>query len=46
VLLGALALKTQKVLHWDGPGMKVTNKVPEAQAIIDGSYRKGWELAV
>jgi predicted dehydrogenase len=46
VLLGALALRTQKVLKWDAAAGKVTNHVPEAQAIIDGSYRKGWELAV
>ena len=46
VLLGALALRTQKVLRWDAEAGKVTNNVPEAQAIIDGSYRKGWELAV
>ena len=46
VLLGALALRTGKVLKWDAAAGKVTNNVPEAQAIIDGSYRKGWELAV
>ena len=46
VLLGALALRTGKVLKWDAAGMKVANNVPEAQPLIDGSYRKGWELAV
>ena len=46
VLLGALALRTGKVLKWDAAGMKVANNVPEAQALIDGSYRKGWELPV
>ena len=46
VLLGALALRTGKVLKWDAANMKVTNNVPEAQAIIDGSYRKGWEVRV
>ena len=45
VLLGALALRTGKVIKWDAAGMKVANNVPEAQAIIDGSYRKGWEVA-
>jgi predicted dehydrogenase len=44
VLLGALALRTGKVIKWDAANMKVTNNVPEAQAIIDGSYRKGWEV--
>jgi len=46
VLLGALALRTGKVLKWDAAGMKVANNVPEAQPLIDGSYRKGWEVAV
>ncbi len=46
VLLGALALRTGKVLKWDAEGMKAANNVPEAQPFIDGSYRKGWELAV
>jgi hypothetical protein len=46
VLLGALALKTGKVLKWDAAAGKVTNNVPEAQPIIDGNSRKGWELAV
>jgi predicted dehydrogenase len=45
VLLGALALRTGKVLKWDAAGMKADN-VPAAQALIEGSYRKGWELAV
>ena len=45
VLLGALALRTGKVLKWDAEGMKAAN-VPAAQALIDGTYRKGWELAV
>ncbi len=45
VLLGALALRTGKAIKWDAAGMKVANNVPEAQAIIDGSYRKGWEVA-
>ncbi len=45
VLLGALALRTGKIMKWDAAGMTVTN-VPDAQSIIEGSYRKGWELAV
>jgi predicted dehydrogenase len=45
VLLGALALRTGKFLKWDAAAGKVSN-VPEAQALIDGSYRKGWELPV
>src|SRR5215212_6878910 len=34
VLLGALALRTGKVLKWDAANMRVTNNVPDAQAII------------
>jgi predicted dehydrogenase len=45
VLLGALALRTGKVLKWNHETATVSN-VPEAQGLIDGTYRKGWELAV
>ena len=45
VLLGTLALRTGKVVKWDAEGMKAAN-VPEAQPFIEGTYRKGWELAV
>jgi predicted dehydrogenase len=45
MLLGALAIRTRKVLKWDAEGMKVTN-VPAAQPFIEGTYREGWELPV
>jgi predicted dehydrogenase len=45
VLLTNLSLRTGKVVKWDPEGIKASN-VPEAQAIIEGSYRKGWELPV
>jgi hypothetical protein len=45
ILLGTLALRTGKVVKWDGPGMTATN-APEAQPFIEGSYRTGWELPV
>ena len=45
ILLGTLALRTGKVVKWDGPGMTATN-APEAQPFIEGSYRRGWELPV
>ncbi|MBP1605899.1 MAG: putative dehydrogenase [Acidobacteria bacterium] len=45
VLLGPLALRTGKMLKWDAPGMRATN-APEAQPMIEGTYRKGWELPV
>ena len=45
VLLGCLAtrFKGQK-LAWDSPTMRVTN-VPEANAFVRRTYRKGWEVA-
>jgi predicted dehydrogenase len=43
ILLGALALRTGKILKWDAEAMRVSN-APEAQRWIEGTYRKGWEL--
>jgi len=45
ILLGNLALRTGKIVRWDAAAMRSTN-VPETQAIIEGTYRKGWELPV
>jgi predicted dehydrogenase len=45
ILLGTLALRSGKVVKWDAPGMTATN-APEAQPLIEGSYRKGWELPI
>ena len=45
VLLGALALRTGKTIKWDADGMKATN-VTDAQPMLEGSYRTGWELPV
>jgi predicted dehydrogenase len=42
-LLGNVAIRTGKRLEWDGPGMKVTN-YPEANALIQTEYRRGWEV--
>lgn len=42
-LLGNVAIRTGKALDWDGPGLKVTN-VPEANALIQTEYRRGWEV--
>ncbi len=42
-LLGNVAIKTGKTLEWDGPGLKITN-VPEANALIQTEYRRGWEV--
>lgn len=42
-LLGLVALQTGKVIHWDAEAMKARN-VPEADRIIQGTYRIGWTL--
>ncbi|HEY3860376.1 MAG TPA: Gfo/Idh/MocA family oxidoreductase [Verrucomicrobiae bacterium] len=43
VLLGNLAIRLRKKLIWDHKKMRVTN-APEAEEMIRGSYRKGWEV--
>ena len=42
-LLGALALRTGRVLEWDAAAMRVTND-EEANRLVDPPYRTGWEL--
>lgn len=42
-LLGALALRTKRVLAWDTKAMRVTNH-EEANKFVDPEYRKGWSL--
>jgi predicted dehydrogenase len=44
VLLGNVALRSGKVVQWDGPNMKSTNS-PEANALLKEQYRQGWEIA-
>ena len=43
ILLGNIALRTGKKLHWDAPGMKITNAA-DAQEFVRGEYRQGWVL--
>jgi len=43
VLLGVVAMRTQKKLYWDGPSMKATN-APEADEYIRPEYHNGWKL--
>lgn len=43
VLLGGVALRTGKTLHWKASEMKASN-APEADRFIHGHFRKGWEL--
>ena len=45
IMLGNVALRAQKVIKWDGPGMKVVN-APEADRYLKEPYRAGWELPV
>jgi hypothetical protein len=43
VLLGNLATRLGKKLQWDSEHLRVTN-APEAEELIRGAYRKGWEV--
>ena len=43
VLLGNLALRTEGLLMWDGPNMRVTNN-EAANQYIRREYRQGWTL--
>jgi predicted dehydrogenase len=45
VLLGNIAIRTQKKLLWDGPNMTITN-VSEANQYVNPPYRSGWSLGV
>ncbi|MBN1422342.1 MAG: Gfo/Idh/MocA family oxidoreductase [Planctomycetes bacterium] len=43
VLLGNIAIRTGKLLEWDGAGMRFTNDA-SANDLIRSSYREGWSL--
>jgi predicted dehydrogenase len=43
VLLGGVALRMGETLYWDGPRMTAPGS-PEADPIIRGHFREGWEL--
>jgi len=43
LLVGNLAVRLGKRIEWDGKAMKATN-APEAAALINKAYRKGWEI--
>lgn len=43
VLLGNLAVRLGKKINWDSVNMKAIG-IPEADALIKGQYRAGWEL--
>jgi predicted dehydrogenase len=42
-LLGVIAKRMDTRIEWDAENMKVTN-VPEANALVQREYRKGWSL--
>lgn len=42
-LLGALALRTRRILEWDAKAMRVTNHA-DANKFVDPPYRDGWTL--
>jgi predicted dehydrogenase len=42
VLLGVVAMRTQKKLYWDGPNMNATN-APEAEKYIRPEYHNDWK---
>jgi predicted dehydrogenase len=44
VLLGVLALRSDKRIEWDAAQMKAKG-LPEVDALIKESYRPGWEIA-
>jgi predicted dehydrogenase len=43
MLLGIVALRAGKKIHYDGANMKITN-APEANDFLRREYRKGWSL--
>jgi predicted dehydrogenase len=43
VLLGVAALRTGKPIDWDPSSMQARG-LPAADAVLHGSYRKGWEV--
>jgi len=44
VLLGVLSLRARRRIYWDAANMKARN-LPEADALIHGTYRDGWKIA-
>jgi predicted dehydrogenase len=43
LLVGILPVRLGKKIEWDSKNMKATN-APEADALIDKSYREGWKI--
>lgn len=43
VLLGNVAIKSGKILEWDGPNLRVTND-RDANRLLRREYRRGWVI--
>jgi hypothetical protein len=43
MLLGIVALRAGRRIHYDAESMKITN-APEANDLLKREYRKGWSL--
>jgi hypothetical protein len=43
MLLGIVALRAGRKIHYDAAAMKITN-APEANEFLRRDYRKGWSL--
>ncbi|HEY7117247.1 MAG TPA: hypothetical protein VH475_11705, partial [Tepidisphaeraceae bacterium] len=43
LLVGNLAVRSQKRIEWDSPNLRATN-APEAEPLIRQTYRKGFEI--
>ncbi|HUT30562.1 MAG TPA: Gfo/Idh/MocA family oxidoreductase [Sedimentisphaerales bacterium] len=43
VLLGNIAIRDQREIHWDAESMRVTN-IPDANKYVRREYREGWIL--
>ena len=39
----SVALRVRRKMAWDAPAMKAPG-VPEADRLLRGTYRKGWEI--
>jgi predicted dehydrogenase len=45
IMLGNVALRARKQIKWSAPEMKIPN-APQAEALLKGARRAGWELPV
>ena len=43
MLMGVVALHAEQPIEYDGGAGRITN-APDANSLLDRTYRKGWEL--